>query len=181
MLPTLKNNSAKREGSEALHSKPLVPTVNGEVPLLAAQPRRSAKRMKNIAAVCMIVVGLSGCGDTINGKGIAEPEVAKFHERLKAQDFEGMYKSGSDDFQAAAPKEEVIALFEAIDRKLGPLQETKQVTWNVNTQNLTTTVVLVYASKFREGDATETFTFRIGNQKPELIGYNIASLDMLIK
>jgi hypothetical protein len=137
--------------------------------------------MKNIIAVCMIAVALSGCGDTINGRGIAEPEVTRFHERLKAQDFEGMYDSSSGDFQAAAPREKVIALFEAIDRKLGPLQETKQVNWNVNTQNLTTTVVLVYESKFREGEATETFTFRISNQEPELIGYNIASLDMLIK
>lgn len=137
--------------------------------------------MKNIAAVCMIAVVLSGCGDTINGKSLAEPEVAKFHERLEARDFEGMYESSSGDFQAAAPKEKVIALFEAIDRKLGPLRETKQVNWNVNTQNLTTTVVLVYASKFHEGEATETFTFRISDQKPELIAYNIASLDMLIK
>jgi hypothetical protein len=137
--------------------------------------------MKNILVLGIVAFILLGCGDTINGKGLAEPEVAKFHERLRSGDFEAMYSNSSRDFQAAAPKDKVIALFAAIDRKLGPLQETKQINWNVNTQNLTTTVVLIYASKFQEGEATETFTFRISNQKPELIGYNIASFDMLIR
>ena len=124
---------------------------------------------------------LSGCSDTINGKEIAEPEVARFHERLKARDFEGMYESTSDDFKAAAPKSQVLALFEAIDRKLGTVQGTKQLNWSVNTQNFVTIVVLVYATEFQDGEATETFTFRIKDNVPELIGYNISSLDMLIK
>jgi hypothetical protein len=124
---------------------------------------------------------LSGCSDTINGKAIAEPEVARFHERLKTRDFEGLYESTSSEFKAAAPKTQILALFEAIDRKLGALEETKQINWNVNTYNLVTTVVLVYSTKFQDGEATETFTFRIKDNVPELLGYNISSLDMLIK
>jgi len=129
----------------------------------------------------MIWLLLSGCSDTIHGKSIAEPEVARFHERLKARDFEALYAATSSDFRAAAPKAQIFALFEAIDRKLGPMQSTQQVNWNVNTHNLVTTVVLVYSTKFRDGAATETFTFRIKNKSPELLGYNISSLDMLIK
>jgi hypothetical protein len=129
----------------------------------------------------MVWLLLSGCSETINGKAIAEPEVARFHERLKARDFEGLYESTSSEFKAAAPKTQILALFEAIDRKLGALEETKQINWNVNTYNLVTTVVLVYSTKFQDGEATETFTFRIKGDVPELLGYNIASLDMLIK
>jgi hypothetical protein len=92
-----------------------------------------------------------------------------------------MYQLGNSEFRAAAPKEKVIILYTAIDRKLGTLQETKQINWNVNTTNSVTTVVLVYATKFQDGGATETFSFRIKNGKAELIGYNIASLDMLAK
>lgn len=70
---------------------------------------------------------LSGCSNTINGKAIAEPAVARFHERLKARDFEGMYESTSDEFKAATAKAQILALFEAIDRKLGALKEAKQI------------------------------------------------------
>lgn len=124
---------------------------------------------------------LLGCSNTINGKAIAEPAVARFHERLKARDFEGMYESTSDEFKAATAKSQILALFEAIDRKLGALQQAKQVNWSVSTHNLVTTVVLVYSTQFEDGEATETFTFRIEDNVPELLGYNVASLDMLIK
>jgi hypothetical protein len=124
---------------------------------------------------------LAACSETLNGKGIAEPEVTRFHEKLKQGDFESIYEDASAEFKAAVPKEKILALFEAIARKLGPLQETKLINWNVNTHNLNTVVVLVQDSKFREGQATETFTFRVDNDKAELIGYNISSLDMLIK
>jgi len=122
-----------------------------------------------------------GCSDTISGKGVAEPEVARFHERLKSRDFAGLYAATGADFKAAVTEKKALALFEAIDRKLGTLRESNQVNWNVNTRNMITTVVLVYESKFEEGEATETFTFRVHDGKPELIGYNISSLDMLIK
>ena len=129
----------------------------------------------------MVWLLLLGCSDTIKGKSIAEPEVARFHDRLKARDFEGLYASTSAEFKAATSKSQILALFEAIDRKLGPMQGTKQINWNVNTHNMVTTVVLVYATKFQDGEATETFTFRVNDKVPELLGYNISSLDMLIK
>jgi hypothetical protein len=119
--------------------------------------------------------------DTFNGKGVAEPEVVRFHERLKAREFESIYESTSPEFRSASPKDSVIALFSAIDRKLGQLQKTKEINWNVNTRNMVTTVVLVYQSKFSEGEATETFTFNVDGNNVQLAGYNISSLDMLIK
>jgi hypothetical protein len=124
---------------------------------------------------------LAGCGDTMAGKGIAEPEVTRFHEMLKGRNFEAMYAATGAEFKSLVPKATALALFAAIDRKLGSLRQTQQINWNVNTRNLVTTVALVYQSRFEAGEATETFTFRVQNGKPELIGYNIASMDMLIK
>jgi hypothetical protein len=134
-----------------------------------------------LTGLAALVLVSMGCGDAINGKAVAEPEVIRFHEKLTARDFEAIYDSGSADFKAALPRAKAVALFEAIDRKLGPLQQSEQINWNVNTHNLTTTVVLVYSSKFKEGEATETFVFRIKDKAPELMSYNISSLDMMIK
>jgi len=129
----------------------------------------------------MMVLSLGGCSDTINGKGMAEPEVAQFHKRLKAREFEQMYDSADAEFKSSTSKDKVVALFSAIDRKLGALQDTREINWSVNTRNMVTTVVLVYQSKFNEGEATETFTFNVDDNKALLTGYNISSLDMLIK
>lgn len=136
-----------------------------------------------LGTICVLAMlcALGACSDTINGKSIAEPEVAKFHEQLKAHQFEAIYDSASPEFKAAVSKSTALALFSAIDRKLGALQETKQVGWNVSTRNLTTTVVLSYQSKFQDGSATETFTYHVDHDKAEFVGYNISSLDMLIK
>ena len=57
----------------------------------------------------------------------------------------------------------------------------EQINWNINTHNMTTTVVLVYASKYAEGEATETFTIVVDDEKPSLFGYQINSFDMIIK
>lgn len=137
--------------------------------------------MLRLLILTLLVFCLSGCRDTISGKGVAEPEVARFHEMLKGRNFEAMYAATGAEFKSHVPKATALALFAAIDRKLGPLRQTQQINWNVNTRNLITTVVLVYQSRFKAGEATETFTFRVQNGKPELIGYNIASMDMLIK
>jgi hypothetical protein len=138
--------------------------------------------MKNrLLLVTGLLFLLASCGDTIDGRAFAEPEVKRFHEKLKLGNFESIYEDASADFKGAIPKDKTLALFSAIERKLGPLQETKLINWNVNTHNLNTVVVLVQDSRFKEGQATETFTFRIENEKAQLLGYNISSLDMLIK
>jgi len=42
LLRASKNSGTERGASVAMHNKPLVPTRNGEAPLLAAQRRRYA-------------------------------------------------------------------------------------------------------------------------------------------
>lgn len=142
----------------------------------------SATSMKT-KLLLLVVLGvlLASCRDTIGGKGAAEPEVAKFHEQLNAGAFEAIYGAAGSDFKNAAPKEKVLALFAAIGRKLGRYQSSKEINWDVRTFNLTTTAVLVYQTTFERGEATETFTYRISDGKAVLVGYNIGSLDMLIK
>ncbi len=136
---------------------------------------------KRVWLLGVLLALTAGCGDTINGVQFAEPEVKRFRQLLAAQEYEKIYKTAHPDFRAGAPKERVIALFAAINRKLGAFRSAQQINWNVNTHNMTTTVVLVYASKYAEGEATETFTIVVDDQKPSLFGYQINSFDMIIK
>jgi hypothetical protein len=137
--------------------------------------------LRNTLFLIIACFALSACGDTIKGKSIAEPEVSRFHERLNGKRFEEIYSSASDDFRNAAPKERVLELFSAIDRKLGPAKSFSTTNWNVRTFNFVTTVVLVESTSFDRGTGTETFTFRVSGDKAVLVGYSINSLDMLTK
>jgi hypothetical protein len=75
----------------------------------------------------------------------------------------------------------VLALFAAIDSKLGKVQSSSITTWNVKTFNFVTTVVLVSDTQFELGAGTETFTFRVNGDKATLLGYNINSMDMMTR
>lgn len=129
----------------------------------------------------MICLVITGCGDTIKGKGIAESQVAAFHEKLNAGDFDQIYSTADEAFRKAAPKEQALQLFSAIQKKLGKEKSSSTTTWNVNTFNFVTTVVLVAETEFEHGKGTETFTFHISGGKASLVGYNINSLDMMTR
>ncbi len=137
--------------------------------------------MLRIILTLAACAALAGCGDTIKGKSVAEPEVGVFHQRLNQKRFEEIYSAASADFRKAAPKEKVMELFSAIDRKLGPAKSWTTKSWNVRTFNFVTTVVLVQDTSFEKGQGTETFTFRVSGDKATLVGYNINSLDMMTK
>jgi hypothetical protein len=137
--------------------------------------------MKTLFVLVAAFASLAGCGDTLKGTEYAEATVAKFREQMKAGQFEQIYDSTGADFKAATSREIGVALFAAVDRKLGAFKRAKQVNWSVKTHNLVTMAVLVYDSEYSEGNATETFTVKVDDGKGELVGYNIQSLQMLIR
>ena len=124
---------------------------------------------------------LAGCSETINGKPIAEAQIAIFHDQMNTDSFAEIYESTHKDFKSNTSKEITDKLFSAIRRKLGRVESSETINWNVSTHNTVTTVVLVSKTKFTDGEATETFTYRVDGEQASLIGYNINSLDMLIR
>lgn len=137
--------------------------------------------MKHWIALVAVAGLVAGCGDTIKGTEYAEATVAQFREQMSAGHFDRIYDAAGEEFKAATTRDVGVALFAAVDRKLGKLQKAEQINWSVNTHNMTTLAVLVYDSQYAEDRATETFTVKIDDGKGELVGYNIQSLQMLIK
>lgn len=127
------------------------------------------------------VLLLAACGDTIHGIEYAEPVVTRFRAQMNTQDFQKIYAETDPQFKAATNQDLGTQLFSAVDRKLGKLKHAERINWNVNTNNGLTLVVLVYASEYERGTATETFTVRVADGEGALAGYNIQSLEMLIR
>ena len=138
--------------------------------------------MKRLVFLTVIMsLLLLGCTDIIKGKSVAEPRVAVFHDRFNEGQYEEIYAEAADDFKKAASKETVLALFAAIDSKLGKVESSSITNWNVKNFNFVTTVVLVSDTQFELGAGTETFTFRVNGDKATLLGYNINSMDMMTR
>jgi hypothetical protein len=129
-----------------------------------------------LGLICFI---LSGCGDTIHGKAVAESQVGVFHAKLNAEQFEEIYSSAGKELQQVASKGKTIKLFSTIERRLGKVRKSTTVNWKVNTFNFVTTVVLFEKTEFEHGDGDETFTFRVDGETAVLVGYYINSMDML--
>ena len=141
---------------------------------------RSAKTtIRSLIFTLVACLLITGCGDTIKGKSIAESQVVAFHEKLDAGRFDEIYSAADDAFRNAAPKEKVLRLFSAVEKKLGKVKSSSTKTWNVKTFNFVTRVVLVAETEFEHGTGTETFTFRVSEGKASLIGYKMDSLDMM--
>ena len=124
---------------------------------------------------------LCDCSNMVNGKDIADKQIPGFHQLFNERRFQDIVTSSDPDMIKASPEATIIELFEAIHRKLGTVTESTNMSWNVNTFNLETRVVLVQNTSFERGSGTETFTYRITDGKARLLGYFINSNDLIIQ
>jgi hypothetical protein len=115
------------------------------------------------------------------GKEIGERSVVQFHNQFNAEQYREIYNAADARFREATKEPDVIALFEAVHRKLGTVKESKALGFNVNATPMGTTVVLQYNTQFTEGDGTEQFVFLVSGDKAALLNYNINSPLLITK
>lgn len=131
-------------------------------------------------ALTVTALLLNSCS-AVRGKEAADKAVTQFHEQLDRGEFKAIYDAAHADLKAASSEKEFIALLEAVHRKLGNVQSSEPNGWKVNTFNFKVNVVLSYKTRFAEGDAFETFTYRVEGEKAALRGYNINSQALITK
>jgi hypothetical protein len=111
----------------------------------------------------------------------AEPAVEKFHTQFNTKEFADIYEHSGDMMKDAATQKELTDLLDAVYRKLGTYQSSKSVSWHVNSGPLTSLVTLVYDTQFSDGKGTEQFVISVKGEDAKLEGYNINSVDLIIK
>jgi hypothetical protein len=115
------------------------------------------------------------------GKPAAEAAIIRFHQQMNEGRFEEIWNEAHEKFRGASSKEKYLEFMSAIERKLGKVQSSKNAGWKVNTVNFTTVVLMNQSTTFEKGSGTETFTFEMEGEKALLVGYNIQSMDLIIK
>jgi hypothetical protein len=124
--------------------------------------------------IIALIVFTSSCS-LGKGKGLGETAAVQFHNQFNAGKYKEIYDQADEGFRKAAKESDVIALFEAIRRKLGTVKQANQNGWGVNATPTGTTVTLQYNTQFTEGDAAEQFVFLVSGDKALLYTYNINS------
>jgi hypothetical protein len=133
---------------------------------------------KPVAAAAMLSL-LGGCS-VANDLPTAQDAVTRFHQRLNAGDFAGIYASSGPDMKKASSQADMVQLFDAVHRKLGNFQSGKVTGWRENATMSGTFVTLGYASQYDRSQVTETFGWRIDKGHALLASYFINSSYMVI-
>jgi hypothetical protein len=122
----------------------------------------------SIAIILASLFVLGGCAS----KNEAEKVATEFHEQLKEQNYTALNAMISDEALSISPAEDWIALFKSME-SLGKLKKvTKNMGFNTQIKNGTTTVELKYTLEFEKGSVNEEIIFIKTNGPFKLYGYN---------
>ena len=130
-----------------------------------------------IRALILLVAlmpALSGCSISADTTA-AEQAVSKFHEQLDASRFNEIYEGSSEDLKKASSRQDMVALLEAVHRRLGATKSSKEQTWHVNFHTSGDFVTLKYKTAYANGDMDEEFIYRMQDKTPLLAGYQFKS------
>lgn len=127
-----------------------------------------------LLAIFLAALILPSC-NPVKDTAEAEKEVPNFHSLYDAEDYEKIYDTAHPEFQSAQPKAELISFLTGVRGKLGAVKSTSKKGWQANSMNGQTNIVLTYATKFENGEGTETFTYRVKSGKATLLGWFIES------
>jgi hypothetical protein len=128
-----------------------------------------------VLVMTLLLVACSSSKDTAK----AESAITDFRKAMTAQQFEQIYDSAGEDWRKATTKEESVKFLAAVERKLGGVQESTRTGWRVNIGTGGKIVTLGYHTKFERGEGDETFIYRIKDNKSQMLGYHVNSMQLI--
>lgn len=134
----------------------------------------------NRLSIALLVVLMAGCSIS-DDVGLAEKQVAQFHQQLDAGQVQQIYAESAEPMRKATSEQDMAALLAAVHRKLGMVKSSTRGAWSVHAGTSGTYVSLSYSTHFSGGDATERFDYQIDTGKALLAGYHINSNALIEK
>ena len=129
----------------------------------------------------ILLVALQVSCGVKKGRESAERGVEKFHNRLNAGQFHEIYAESDEGFRKAISEADATALFDAVRRKLGTVQEAKATGWHVNANTGGTFWTLAYDVQFSDAKGVEQFVFKMNGDTALLFNYNVNSPQLITR
>jgi len=140
-----------------------------------------------VASVLPLLLGTAifsstSCRLSLSERGQqADVAVHVFHRLFNSGQFAQIYSDATPELRSSDSERDFATLLEAIHTKLGDFDNASGYHWRLNVTGGATFIELTYQSHFRQGSGVETFTFRMSGDDALLYGYNISSLDLVLK
>jgi hypothetical protein len=111
----------------------------------------------------------------MTGGKMSDSGMAEMHSKVDSGDCAGVYRDASSGFRQSVSLEEWTTICEGVRSTMGRYSSAERGGINSSKNTSGSFVAVQYKSKFAEGDAEETFTWRREGQGYKLYGYNINS------
>ena len=129
---------------------------------------------RNLVAMLMLIV-LASCSSLFD-KSAGDRAVTRFHDLYNQGSYDVIYKESTDDLKSAAKIDRFGRILSDVRGKLGAAGSYELKGFNiVQDVNEVGYVKVLYATKFEQALAEETFTFRRVGSDYRVAGYWVVS------
>ncbi len=142
---------------------------------------RSIKSILLVGAVLALLL-LGTCGRSAYRQyKLVDNAVARLHGQLDQAKYEDIYDDATDQFRNGGPHQGAIAFLRAVHEKMGASGKCSirglntMKSFNYKTAAHETFMNATYVTEFADGEATESFTWRMDQDQPRLWFYRVDS------
>ena len=131
------------------------------------------------AGLPLLPFALSACYSTAE-IGETTHAIEMFHFDLDQAYYAQIWKSTASEMRTSTTEPDLTKFLTAVHKKLGQVAQTQQMGVNVNYNTAGTYITVTMHTRFQHGTGDETFVFRSKDNDVRLVGYHVASNDMMM-
>lgn len=133
-------------------------------------------KRRALALVFLLLPLLASCSAVFD-PALTDLAVQDFHDRYNRSSFTTIYRNSSPEFQEFVSEDKFTRLLHKLHSKLGEHHRSALISWSSKSSfGGATMVTLVYKAAYQhDGQAQESFTFRVRDGLAQLYNFNVSS------
>ena len=116
----------------------------------------------------------------VENMNAGEDRIADFQDAYSRGDDEAMWAMTGPEWRNASTRAEFDELLRILEARMGSIEGTERVGFNVNTNTEGTFTVVQMQTQFEKADGTEVYTFLGNGSDMQLVGWNVNSDALLV-
>jgi uncharacterized protein DUF4019 len=147
----------------------------------ASPPNRKLWKWSIVVAAVVLLLLTWQCGSAlVQGPGLSNRAVRRFHQQLNNRQYEEIYQEADARFAEGGKHEELVKLLEGVHTKLGDAGSETLLNIRAKATTDATAMQTQYNTTFAKGTAVETFTWIKEHGRLRLYGYTVESKALLV-
>jgi hypothetical protein len=137
------------------------------------------RRRATMFLLAFALPALAACNPAAN-LGEAADQIDRYQFHYTMGEFDDMYAMTGPAFREAAGRDQFGDFVRVVSTRLGPIESTERVNFNVNTSPTGTLTVVTMRTRFEQGDGTETYTFSGHGEGMKIEGWKVNSQRLMV-